>query len=162
MENCKGILKELEEAQLLGLFKAFCDNRKTKESQQKYRNIFNRTPDPIMTVKQIILSEFGEEMSDGKARRLYDLMYAFLNKKSYRMNISDECKKKLLIGQNYKCAICGNTISIKDHADHIVPFKYVGDELSDNLQMLCSDCNLEKNASIDFQIRYLLNLTRRN
>lgn len=67
-------------------------------------------------------------------------------------------KNSLLITQNHKCAICNIMINESAPADHIVPFKYVGDELSDNIQMLCKKCNEKKSDSIDYQIRFLLKL----
>lgn len=88
---------------------------------------------------------------------MHTLVQAFLAKSTYRKPISDETRKRLLEAQHYSCAICGQSIDMHAHADHIVPFAYVGDELPDNLQMLCAHCNEAKRESIDYQIRYLLN-----
>lgn len=161
MNDERELNNALEESVVLGLFKAFCENNNSVDKLKRLRNIYARTLNPVKTTKQLIVNELNEELSDDYADRMTELIEAFLNKKSYRESISSDLKKKLLTKQKNKCAICGTIIDIHSHADHIVPFKYVGDELKDNLQMLCSDCNLEKNASIDYQIKYLLKLTRR-
>ena len=49
---------------------------------------------------------------------------------------------------NFKCRICGaspaTNPSITLHIDHIVPWSKGGETTLDNLQTLCSDCNLGK------------------
>lgn len=152
----KRIKKCIQEVLLLSLFKSFCEKNEAKESKQRLRNIFSRSPNNLETTKNLILNELQEELSDDEAQKIYSLITAFLNKNSYRKSIPDYVKISLLKAQNNKCAICGNEIDLHAHADHIVPFKYVGDELEDNFQMLCKNCNLKKNESIDYQIRFLL------
>ena len=148
----------IQEARILGLFKAFCEKNSTKDAQQRIRTIYSRTNNPIETTKNIFVNEFGEAISDSDANRLIILITSFLKKSIYRKSIGDSLKNSLLQSQFHHCAICGCDIDIHAHADHIVPFKYVGDELDNNLQMLCTNCNLKKNASLDYQIRFLLKL----
>lgn len=49
---------------------------------------------------------------------------------------------------NFKCCICGNSPAkdptIELHIDHIVPWAKGGETVLDNLQTLCSKCNLGK------------------
>ena len=49
---------------------------------------------------------------------------------------------------NFKCRICGKSpatnLNIELHIDHIVPWSKGGETTLDNLQTLCSDCNLGK------------------
>lgn len=49
---------------------------------------------------------------------------------------------------NFKCCICGATPAtnptIELHIDHIVPWSKGGETMLDNLQTLCSNCNLGK------------------
>lgn len=49
---------------------------------------------------------------------------------------------------NFKCCMCGRspatTVSLELHIDHIVPWSKGGETVMDNLQTLCSDCNLGK------------------
>lgn len=150
-------LKEcIQEVLLLSIFKSFCEKNDSKDSQQRLRNIYSRTADPVETTKNIIANELQEDISKEDAAKIYLLISAFLKKSYHRKSISDSVKIALLARQKNKCAICGAPVDIHSHADHTVPFKYVGDELEDNYQMLCTNCNLRKNSNIDFQIRYLL------
>lgn len=49
---------------------------------------------------------------------------------------------------NFKCCICGRspatTPGLELHIDHIIPWSKGGETVIDNLQTLCSDCNLGK------------------
>ena len=47
--------------------------------------------------------------------------------------------------QHHKCAICGKTFPIeKIQGDHIIPWSEGGKTVYDNLQMLCTSCNIAK------------------
>lgn len=146
----------INEVLLLSLFKSFCEKNASTEAQQRLRNIFSRSPNTITITQNIVKNELSEEITIDEAQELHPMIKAFLNKSPHRKRIPDSTKEELLKKQNNRCAICGTEIDIHAHADHIVPFEYVGDELDDNYQMLCTNCNLKKNDSIDFQIRYLL------
>ena len=49
---------------------------------------------------------------------------------------------------NFKCCMCGRspatTLGLELHIDHIIPWSKGGETTFDNLQTLCSDCNLGK------------------
>ena len=79
-------------------------------------------------------------------------------KSTFRKRVDEITRKSLFLKQDCKCAICGKNIDVSSPIDHIIPFKYVGDELANNLQTLCKSCNDKKNASLDYQIRFLLKL----
>lgn len=144
-----------EDAIVLGSFKAFCSSHSKPEERQRVRNILERSSNEIATT----VSMFNDiQLDEHQSAFMLRLIHAFLNKSPYRKPIDESVKRGLLMDQNNRCAICGCEIDIHDHADHKVPFKYVGDALEDNLQMLCARCNEKKNASIDFQIRYLLKM----
>lgn len=52
------------------------------------------------------------------------------------------------VRQQHKCAICGKTFEFeKMHGDHIIPWSKGGHTTPDNLQMLCTTCNLRKGAN---------------
>lgn len=152
------LMDTIRETRNLGRFKVFCEKNASGDAQQKMRTIYHRTNDPIETTKNIFANGFGETISDSDAERLFVLITSFLKKSTYRKSIGDAVKNSILQSQSYRCAICGCDIDIHAHADHIIPFKLVGDELDDNIQMLCPDCNEKKNASLDYQIRFLLKL----
>lgn len=55
---------------------------------------------------------------------------------------------RVLQRDNFKCCACGaspaNDQSVVLHVDHIVPWSKGGETVIDNLQTLCSKCNLGK------------------
>ena len=63
-------------------------------------------------------------------------------------NINLRLRYKVLKRDNFKCAICGRSpakdINIELHVDHIMPYSKGGETVIENLQTLCSDCNLGK------------------
>ena len=154
------LLSAIEEAKLLGYFKTFCDKNNSATNKQRIRNIIANANNSTLCIIGLFKNEVNADLSNTQAERMKELVVAFLNKSSFRNSISLETKQQLLITQHNKCAICNTDIDIHAHADHIVPFKYVGDELNNNhnLQMLCDKCNRSKNASMDYQIKHLFKL----
>ncbi|MCM1539082.1 MAG: HNH endonuclease [bacterium] len=148
----------ITEAQNLGLFRKFCDKNSTKDAQLRMRTIYRRSGNPIETTRTIFAREFDADLSDSDASRMFTLITSFLNKSDYRKPIGSSTRNALLQKQSHRCAICGRDIDAHAHADHVVPFKFVGDELDDNLQMLCTACNSKKNKSLDYQVRFFLRL----
>lgn len=63
-------------------------------------------------------------------------------------NINLRLRFKVLSRDNFKCQACGaspaTTPSTILHVDHIIPWSQGGETVIDNLQTLCSDCNLGK------------------
>ena len=55
---------------------------------------------------------------------------------------------KVLKRDNFCCCVCGRSPSttkgLELHIDHIIPYSKGGETVIDNLQTLCSDCNLGK------------------
>lgn len=62
--------------------------------------------------------------------------------------ISDKLRYQVLKRDNFKCCACGASpakdSSIELHIDHIIPWSKGGETTIDNLQTLCSNCNLGK------------------
>ena len=63
-------------------------------------------------------------------------------------NISQRLRYKVLARDNFKCCACGASpakdSSVELHVDHILPWSKGGETTIDNLQTLCSKCNLGK------------------
>ena len=66
--------------------------------------------------------------------------------------ISDKLRYQVLKRDNFKCCACGASpakdSSIELHIDHIIPYSKGGETSIDNLQTLCSKCNLGKSDMI--------------
>ena len=111
--------------------------------------------------RKIIISNFG---------KWSDCLKQFIeweNKKETKNNIdlmtnikhktprepSKSLRYDVLTRDNYKCVICGRSTAtdpkIKLHIDHIIPYSLGGETILDNLQTLCSDCNLGKSNKKD-------------
>ena len=62
--------------------------------------------------------------------------------------VSDSLRYKVLKRDNFKCCACGASPakdpSVELHIDHIIPWSKGGETELDNLQVLCSKCNLGK------------------
>lgn len=108
--------------------------------------------------KKIIISNFG---------KWSDCLQEFVKWENSKNNVSTELKIKhktprdpskslrydVLTRDKYKCVMCGRSPStnpnIELHIDHIVPYSLGGETVIDNLQTLCSDCNLGKSNKKD-------------
>ncbi len=53
-------------------------------------------------------------------------------------------KKIMALASGNKCEICGKSLSLSYHADHIQPFSKKGRTILNNGQALCAKCNLKK------------------
>lgn len=70
------------------------------------------------------------------------------NKHKTSRNINTRLRFKVLQRDNFKCCACGASPakdpSVVLHVDHIVPWAKGGETVIENLQTLCSKCNLGK------------------
>ena len=64
--------------------------------------------------------------------------------------VGDRLRFKVLKRDNFKCVICGTSPAVDEsvalHIDHIKPVACGGESTLENLQTLCSRCNLGKGA----------------
>ena len=86
----------------------------------------------------------------------------FFRKDDVRITYPEVLRRRLAQQQDYRCAICGKSITSKSDLDHIIPWVYVGDTLEDNLQILCHRCNSKKRASLIYPLQVLLQKGNRN
>ena len=65
--------------------------------------------------------------------------------------ISDKLRYSVLKRDNFKCCACGASPakdpSVELHIDHIIPWSKGGETTLENLQTLCSKCNIGKSDS---------------
>ena len=99
--------------------------------------------------------EIEEEITETKINSQDEVMKVVnsensLQKKKYRTsrNINTRLRFKVLKRDNFKCCACGASPakdpSVDLHVDHIIPWAKGGETEIDNLQTLCSKCNLGK------------------
>ncbi len=69
-----------------------------------------------------------------------------------KRNISITLRYQIMKRDNFKCVLCGASPAkdptIELHIDHIIPWSKGGESTIDNLQTLCSVCNLGKRDSM--------------
>ena len=74
------------------------------------------------------------------------------NKQQRSRTISDKLRYQVLKRDNFKCCACGASPAkdpaVELHIDHIIPWSKGGESTIDNLQTLCSACNLGKRDSM--------------
>lgn len=72
------------------------------------------------------------------------------NAKNQRELMTPELRRYIMRRDNYTCQICGKYMPDgRDiHIDHIIPIARGGKTIPDNLQVLCSHCNLSKGAKL--------------
>lgn len=67
-------------------------------------------------------------------------------------NISDKLRYQVLKRDNFKCCACGASPAkdpdVELHVDHIIPWSKGGETILENLQTLCSRCNIGKSDSL--------------
>jgi len=95
------------------------------------------------------LESFVKFMNEGEINLPIDSTKQKLsNGHKTQRNISIRMRFLVLRRDNFKCKICGKSPAtdpkIVLHVDHIIPWVKGGETVIDNLQTLCSDCNIGK------------------
>lgn len=135
-----------------------CEYMKSKDSSYiSMKRIYYRSANDIDAVKQIVQNVCHLSLSEQDLRWLNNCIKAFMKKQPHRKQFSNSMRIELWKEQGQKCRICGKEISAEDgHIDHMVPWDYVGDELENNFQVLCADCNLHKSNHVALTVHSLV------
>ncbi|PFS47135.1 HNH endonuclease [Bacillus cereus] len=156
LENNQIDVKEFEllltQTLLLTLFEKICNDFKEDLSKKtEFLNTIRSSNNEPIIIKNYCYKHYNVSLDLEYATLLYTWILCFFRKKPSRLTYPIEVKEQLLKQQEYSCKCCNKKMSIANsHLDHIIPWTYVGDELADNLQMLCTDCNSSKNKSISY------------
>lgn len=134
-----------------------CKYMKANDSDYiSVRKVYYRNSNDIDAVKQIVRSICHLSLPEQDLIWLNTCIKAFMKKKP-RSQLSYSLRLELWKKQGHKCCICGKDISSDEgHIDHIVPWDYVGDELENNYQLLCPDCNLHKSNHVARTVHSLI------
>lgn len=142
---------------LLSIFEVLCLKMKDSNIKQEILSSFHKSQNYINTVENIVFKFTGCLISQSECEIISKWLIAYFRKDGRRKVYTKDFKISLLTNQSNKCKICGKDISYCDsELDHIIPWDFVGDELENNLQMLCNTCNARKGRSIEFQLKMLL------
>lgn len=152
---------EYHKVQLLKIFKRFCFDMKDKEKNLKIRELYRNGISDLEVTKKLLINMYDEEIEEVDNQIINKWIQANLRKTSIRKMILMKDKIEIINKQEHKCNICKNKLSdeiSEVHIDHIIPWIMVGDELDNNYQALCKDCNLKKNKQIDYYFKKLISI----
>ncbi len=133
-------------------FADLCDRMKQSgKLEMEIRRFWRNTRDKPLCTQILLQTWCGLELTQEEAEVMSRWFYAFFSKSQVRKAVTAEEKWDLWRQQKGICPYCGKGMSLdmsQNHADHRVPFTYVGDELPRNLQLMHKSCNLSKGSKI--------------
>ena len=131
-----------------------------KTLYKQVKDLYFKNDNELLVVNSIVLNICYCKLSNKELEQINIWLKAFLNKRDERQDFPIELRRSLYKNQNGKCNLCHKQLKDNEgHIDHIIPFSYVGDEIDDNYQLLCNDCNWSKS---NFLGRNVLNLIKYN
>ena len=144
---------ELYRTLMLSTFSTLLKEVDEANAWSDVRSKFLAFPDHVHVTKLLVNKYVGGVFRHEDYEYLCRLLDARPRKRDRRDRHSEETKMRLLDEQHGECPICHTAIRLcNSELDHIVPWSLVGDELKDNLQMLCTKCNRRKSATIDYAL----------
>ena len=117
---------------------------------------YRQCGNPTLFAEQMVRKYTTSKLDDNSYSEVGKMFRAFFRKDGTRKSYALSVRQHLLTSQNHKCAICNRRITASAELDHIVPWIYVGDELNNNLQLLCHSCNSKKRASSFYPLQALI------
>lgn len=147
----------LYEALRMQCFATVCDVlREDRGAYLQALQDFRKWMNPAAFAEEMVVAHCGYRLDEESYAALGNLFACFFRKNDVRITYPQIVRKRIAQQQKGKCAICGRPITHKSDLDHIIPWIYVGDTLTDNLQLLCRDCNSKKRASLIYPLQVLL------
>ena len=118
------------------------------------RSDFRKTTNHTKVCLKLVKDICGTSLPESDGLLISTWIQAFFKKRNTRKTPSLTEKQRLLSAQGNKCACCSQPLTAESgHYDHIIPWDYVGDELPNNYQMLCSYCNEHKSNNVDYLLK---------
>lgn len=138
-------------------FQTICEIlREDKEKYVRWLSLSRRILQPTEFARRITNELCRCQLDEDSYELMGGWLLGFFRKKDHRAYYPQKFREELLVQQQCRCAICGERIDLEAELDHVIPWKYVGDELDDNLQLLCFKCNRSKKAAPLYQLQMLL------
>ena len=144
------------------VLKSILERMKADDNFLKAAKNVYRTRTNTEAATKIIQSMYKLEISAYDIEWYDNCFRAFMKKKAVRAIPSKETRQALLLSQHNLCAICNSPITLSSmHVDHVIPWDYVGDELENNYQGLCKNCNLHKSNHIALAVSNVITNRRK-
>ncbi|MBQ5556994.1 MAG: HNH endonuclease [Aeriscardovia sp.] len=144
-------------------FAAFADAVEQAGKMREIRGLWrnNRTQESWSRMLGRLVQQYtNARLNEPELDRMTQLVEAWITASEYKERGTGNARirAELLAKQHNLCAICHQPITDAGaELDHIVPYKYVGDELADsNFQMLCRSCNRHKSSNLDYAVSSVL------
>ena len=145
----------LHQTLLLFVLEEVCQKLKSNPVlKAQVRSEFRKTTNHTKVCLKLVKDICGATLSDSDGLLVSAWIQAYYKKSNTRRIPSLSEKQRLLSAQGNKCACCNLPLTIEaSHYDHIIPWDYVGDELPNNYQMLCSYCNEHKSNNVYYLLK---------
>jgi len=139
------------ECTLLELFMDLCE----RIDEIGFQNIKGTRRNNDLILRDFVLDNSRIEFSERELKRMIELVRAHVGPETSRRF---SCVDPYLRRQGNTCAACGSIVHGNKvfHDDHIVPYCYVYENLLDNGQALCPNCNSKKLADPYFAIKLFI------
>ena len=119
----------------------------SKLSSTAYAHFFGNWTNALIEFQKYLDEELVETVDTIK-----NIPSSKLNNHKTQRNINWRLRFKVMQRDNFKCRLCGrspaNDMLIILHVDHIFPWSKGGETVFENLQTLCSVCNIGKSNEI--------------
>ena len=143
-------------------------NKDAKRVKDKERYVFNsgpaksraaafraENPEKVVAYRESRRLELAAQAASYRARNPERARAAKGARRARILGNGGSCTAKdiaaLMVLQKHKCPVCRRDIGKEYHADHINPLARGGAHDRVNLQLLCPNCNLKKNAKDPIQ-----------
>ena len=145
----------LHQSLLLFVLEEVCQKLKYDPAlKAQVRSEFRKTKDHTKVCLKLVEKICGTMLTDSDGLIISTWIQAFFKKGNTRKLPSFSEKQRLLSTQGNRCACCNQPLTPEaGHYDHIIPWDYVGDELPNNYQMLCSYCNEHKSNNVYYLLK---------
>ncbi len=145
----------LHQTLLLFVLEEVCQKLKyNPELKAQVRSDFRKTTNHAKVCLKLVKEICGTSLSESDGLLISTWIEAYYKKSDIRKIPLLSEKQRLLSAQGNVCACCKQPLTVEaSHYDHIIPWDYVGDELSDNYQMLCSYCNEHKSNNVYYLLK---------
>lgn len=136
---------------------SICEFMKKDANYIKVKDIYTRYNNNLDAINAVVNLVGYFKFNDEDLLWLNKCLQCFFKKVNTRRQLSDSMKTELWNSQNRQCKYCKKALNFNEiRVDHIIPWDYVGDELANNYQILCSKCNGKKSNHVARTIHNLV------
>ena len=122
---------------------------KSEQNKLLVRKIYSRYENNLDAARLVVQKVCGCTLLEEEIRWLDQCLRASMRKRGRRKRYTQLEQEAVWRKQKERCAICGRQVPFQDsHLTYKISWNFVGDELPDNLQILCSDCNSRRDPRL--------------